>query len=54
MQPYLINCKLPKSHWQETPISVSVVEKICGTATNNLKVIYKKEEKKDFVVCVKS
>ena len=36
-------------------MSVSVVEETCGTATNNLKVIYNKEEKKkDFVVCVKS
>ena len=54
-QPYLLACQLPKSHWQETPISVSIVEHICDTATNNLKVIYNKAEKKkkDFAVCVK-
>lgn len=54
LQPYLLSCHLPKSHWKDTPISVSIVERICDTATNNLKVIYNKEKnKKDFAVCVK-
>ena len=55
-QPYLLACQLPKSHWKKAPISVSVVERVCDTATNNLRVIYnppKSGVKKDFAVCVK-
>lgn len=54
-QPYVIACKLPQSHWHKgVPGSVSLVEKRCKTATNNLKVIYNKpNKKKDFAVCVK-
>ncbi len=50
-------CQLPKTHWRMTPVSVSIVENICDTATNNLKVIYNKLEpsmtKDPFAVCVK-
>lgn len=54
-QPYVIACKVPQSHWLKgPPASVSMVEKPCDTASNNLKVIYNKpERKKDFAVCVK-
>ncbi|XP_029051206.1 uncharacterized protein LOC114879940 [Osmia bicornis bicornis] len=54
-QPYVIACKIPQSHWlKDPPASVSMVEKPCDTATNNLRVIYNKpERKKDFAVCVK-
>lgn len=54
-QPYVIACKIPQSHWLKgPPASVSMVEKPCDTATNNLRVIYNKpERKKDFAVCVK-
>ena len=56
-QPYMLACQLPKTHWDKVPLSVSVVENICDTATNNLKVIYNKigehEKKKEFAVCVK-
>jgi len=57
-QPYMLACQLPKTHWDKVPLSVSVVENICDTATNNLKVIYNKlpeneTKKKEFAVCVK-
>lgn len=57
-QPYMLACQLPKTHWDKVPLSVSVVEDVCDTATNNLKVIYNKLEsgetqKKQFAVCVK-
>ena len=54
-QPYLLACQLPKTHWGKAPASVSIVERQCDTATNNLKVIYNKPEgeKKKFAVCVK-
>ncbi|XP_066584794.1 uncharacterized protein [Prorops nasuta] len=54
-QPYVIACKVPQSHWAKgPPASVSMVEKPCDTASNNLRVIYNKpEKKKDFAVCVK-
>lgn len=54
-QPYVIACKVPQSHWLKgPPASVSMVEKACDTARNNLRVIYNKpERKKDFAVCVK-
>ena len=54
-QPYLLACQLPKTHWKKAPISVSIVERICDKATNNLRVIYNppKGPKKHFAVCVK-
>ena len=54
-QPYVIACKIPQSNWKKgPPASVSLVEKICDTASNNLRVIYNKpKKKKDFAVCVK-
>jgi len=55
-QPYLLACQLPKSHWGKVPASVSIVEKQCDQATNNLRVIYNKPEngkKEKFAVCVK-
>ena len=56
-QPYLLACQLPKSHWNKTPASVSIVENKCDKATNNLRVTYNKPEegegKKKFAVCVK-
>jgi hypothetical protein len=55
-QPYLIACQIPKPFSALVPASVSIVEKQCDTATNNLKVIYNlpaDDRKKGFAVCVK-
>lgn len=54
-QPYLITCTVPDSHRSRGPPgSVSLVERRCETAHNNLWVIYNKpEHKKPFAVCVK-
>ena len=57
-QPYMLACQLPKTHWDKVPLSVSIVENVCDTATNNLRVIYNKlpegqKAKKEFAVCVK-
>ena len=57
-QPYMLACQLPKTHWDKVPLSVSIVEDVCDTATNNLRVIYNKlpqgqKAKKEFAVCVK-
>lgn len=53
-QPYLIACQIPKTFHHLVPISVSLVERICDTATNNLRVIYNKAvQKEGFAVCVK-
>ncbi|XP_070152969.1 uncharacterized protein [Polyergus mexicanus] len=53
-QPYVIACRVPPQASGRPPSSVSVVEKRCDTATNHLRVIYNKpERKKDFAVCVK-
>merc|ERR1719264_27993 len=41
-QPYMLACQLPKTHWDKVPLSVSIVENVCDTATNNLRVIYNK------------
>ncbi|CAH0767342.1 unnamed protein product [Bemisia tabaci] len=54
LQPYLITCQIPASHHKKVPASVSIVEKICDVATNNLRVIYNRpSKKKGFGVCVK-
>lgn len=53
-QPYLTACVLPIGYKNQIPASVSLVEKKCDNATNNLRVIYERPEvKKDFAVCVK-
>lgn len=53
-QPYLIACQIPHPFHKVVPASVSIVEKICDSPTNNLKVIYNKpKKKKEFAVCVK-
>lgn len=53
-QPYVIACRVPPQVSDKPPSSVSMVEKRCDTASNNLRVIYNKpERKKDFAVCVK-
>lgn len=55
-QPYLIACQIPKPFHHVVPSSVSMVEKECDTATNNLRVIYNRpqdDQKKGFAVCVK-
>ena len=47
-------CPIPKQHHKKVPASVSIVEKPCDTATNNLRVVYNKpDKKKNFAVCVK-
>merc|ERR1712241_89105 len=57
-QPYMLACQLPKTHWNQVPLSVSIVENVCDKATNNLRVIYNKlpegqKAKKEFAVCAK-
>uniref|UniRef100_A0A0A9YC52 Glycosyltransferase family 92 protein n=2 Tax=Lygus hesperus TaxID=30085 RepID=A0A0A9YC52_LYGHE len=53
-QPYLIACQIPEPYHSKVPLSVSIVEKVCDNATNNLRVIYNKPPKKGgFAVCVK-
>lgn len=55
-QPYLLACQIPKPFHGVVPASVSIVEKECDTATNNLRVIYNRPpdgKKKGFAVCVK-
>lgn len=53
-EPHLIACVLPENVKNIVPKSVSLVEKYCDTAKNNMKVYNNKpEEKKDFAVCVK-
>lgn len=53
-QPYLIACQIPKSHHGKVPVSVSMVERPCDTATNHLRVLYDRPKaKKGFAVCVK-
>ncbi|XP_031347648.1 uncharacterized protein LOC116174011 [Photinus pyralis] len=53
-QPYLIACVIPNQCQKAVPESVSLVEKSCDNASNNLRVIYNKPKaKKDFAVCVK-
>ncbi|KAJ8666839.1 hypothetical protein QAD02_008501 [Eretmocerus hayati] len=57
LQPYVIACKVPPSQWRKgPPVSVSLVERRCETASNNLRVQYNKPpdgRKRDFAVCVK-
>ena len=58
LQPYLVTCPIPAKDAKRTPISVSVTEGACDTASAHLKVIYNKpeggsESKKKFAVCVK-
>jgi hypothetical protein len=55
LQPYLLTCQLPKTHLKKVSMSVSIVTtNYCYIATNNMKVIYNKvEKKKEFAVCVK-
>lgn len=53
-QPHLVSCQNPLA--PEVPSSVSLVEKECDDATNNLNVIHnlpKSSNKKPFAVCVK-
>jgi hypothetical protein len=53
IHPYLISCKAEMINGQ-LPTSVSLVERECDNATNNLKVFRSEGEKnKNFVVCVK-
>lgn len=55
-QPYLIACQIPKAFRSLVPVSVSLVEEQCSTASNNLRVLYNRppeNKKKGFAVCVK-
>lgn len=53
-QAYLISCTIPKDRSGKTIESVSLVEKPCDGATNNLRVIHNvPTQRKDFAVCVK-
>ncbi|CAG7732584.1 unnamed protein product, partial [Allacma fusca] len=54
LQPYLLSCVVPRSHFGQVPDSVSVVEHKCDSAKNNLRVLYSEPRKKEnFAVCVK-
>lgn len=53
-QPYLLACVLPAKYRERRPAAVSLVEKPCDRATNNLRVYFDQPaRKKDFAVCVK-
>jgi len=53
-QPYLIACQIPQKYHGKIPVSVSMVEQPCDTATNNVKIFFDKPaKKKGFAVCVK-
>jgi hypothetical protein len=53
IHPYLISCKAEMINGQ-LPTSVSLVERECDNASNNLKILRSQGEKnKNFVVCVK-
>lgn len=52
--PFLLSCKNPLKDY--VPNSVSITEKYCEMATNNLKLIYNNKvsgKKKQFAICVK-
>ena len=51
----MLVCKLPETHKDRIPDSVSIVKSECGQATNELKVVYNlpEDEKKSFAVCSK-
>nr|CAD7412645.1 unnamed protein product [Timema poppensis] len=52
--PYLIACQIPQNYNNLIPQSVSIVQKPCDPANNNIRVVYNKpEHKKEFAVCVK-
>lgn len=57
LQPYIITCKVPRIKGFPkviAPDSVSIVDDRCDKATNNLRVINNRPEKKQkFAVCVK-
>lgn len=57
LQPYILTCKVPRLKGfpkSIAPDSVSLVEGRCDKATNNLRVINNRPEKKEkFAVCVK-
>ena len=53
----MLTCRLPLSHIDKIPVSVSMVEKECDDPTNNLRIVYNipntPQEKKSFAVCSK-
>ncbi|XP_059490897.1 uncharacterized protein LOC132205672 [Neocloeon triangulifer] len=55
--PYLVACPIPPGYGDKVPDSVSLVQRKCDKATNNIRVVFnplpKDEKKKDFAVCVK-
>ncbi|XP_059469042.1 uncharacterized protein LOC132192872 [Neocloeon triangulifer] len=55
--PYLVTCPIPPEYGDKVPDSVSLVQRKCDKATNNIRVVFnplpKDEKKKDFAVCVK-
>lgn len=56
LQPYLLQCIVPKYFTHLVPLSVSLVENHCDSPTNNLRVINNlpwESGKKNFAVCVK-
>ncbi|XP_059483554.1 uncharacterized protein LOC132201414 [Neocloeon triangulifer] len=57
LKPYMLSCFIPPSSYHLVPESVSLVERPCQNATNNLRVIDIRPAsgaKQDFAVCVKS
>lgn len=57
LQPYIITCKIPRIKGLPRdfyPTSVSLVENRCNKATNNLRIVnHRPEKKEEFAVCVK-
>ena len=50
---YLMACQIPQQYHKMEPASVSIVEKPCDTATNNLRVVYIKPMRKKKSVLLK-
>lgn len=57
LQPYIVTCKIPRIKGLPRdfyPTSVSLVENRCNKATNNLRIVnHRPEKKEEFAVCVK-
>lgn len=57
LQPYIVTCKIPRIKGLPKdffPTSVSLVENRCNKATNNLRILNDRPQKKEeFAVCVK-
>ncbi|KAK7081651.1 hypothetical protein SK128_021715 [Halocaridina rubra] len=55
LQPFLMRCHIPEHFYYLIPVSVSLTERPCAKASNNIRVTYNPPAggKKNFAVCVK-